>query len=150
MLTISDPTQCKVALLAGGTSGERDISLNSGKGASKALKEAGFNVTQLDPAEKEDLVRLITDDFDVAFLCLHGKGGEDGALQGFLETIGLPYVGSGVLASASAIDKGKAKLVYEHAGLKTPPSVIVKRGEVFHVKHIAEIVGEHSVVKAPT
>ena len=104
------PQQCSVAVLAGGKSGEREISLKSGEGASSALREAGFQVTVLDPASKEDLVRLVQEPFDVAFLCLHGKGGEDGNIQGFLETIGLPYTGSGVYASAMAIDKSKTTL----------------------------------------
>ena len=79
-----DPKQCRVALLAGGTSGERSISINSGKGAQGALEEAGFTVEWIDPADKEDLKRLIDEQFDVAFLCLHGKMGEDGTIQGFL------------------------------------------------------------------
>ena len=82
-----NPKDMHVVLLAGGTSGEREISLASGKGASDALREAGFEVTQLDPAEKEDLKRLIDGGFDVAFLCMHGKRGEDGTLQGLLEML---------------------------------------------------------------
>src|SRR5699024_5463169 len=87
---------CRVALLAGGKSGEREVSLASGEGARKALEEAGYDVTVLDPASKDDLKRLIDGPFDVVFLCLHGKYGEDGTVQGLLETIGLPYTGSGV------------------------------------------------------
>ena len=90
MAVTLDPATCRVALLAGGTSGEREISLASGKGAGEALRQAGFAVTELDPASKDDLKALIDGNFDVAFLCLHGKGGEDGQLQGFLEVIGLP------------------------------------------------------------
>ena len=90
------PEQISVALLAGGTSGEREISLESGKGAGVALREAGFTVTELDPANKEDLATLMTGDFDVDFLCLHGKGGEDGTMQGMLEVLGLPYTCPGV------------------------------------------------------
>ena len=88
-------SECRVALLAGGKSGEREVSLASAEGAREALEEAGYTVTQLDPADKEDLKRLIDGPFDVAFLCLHGKYGEDGTVQGLLETIGLPYIGSG-------------------------------------------------------
>ena len=97
-----DPKQIRVALLAGGKSGERSISLASGEGAKEALLEAGFPVTVLDPANKEDLSALVQGDFDVAFLALHGKYGEDGTIQGFLETIGLPYIGPGVWSSATA------------------------------------------------
>ena len=77
-----DPRQWRVALLAGGKSGEREISLASGNGAREALVEAGFTVTVLDPAERTDLKRLLDGSFDVAFLCLHGKYGEDGTIQG--------------------------------------------------------------------
>ena len=103
-------SECRVALLAGGKSGEREVSLASAEGARGALEEAGYTVTQLDPADKEDLKRLIDGPFDVAFLCLHGKYGEDGTVQGLLETIGLPYIGSGVWSSALAMDKVKSKL----------------------------------------
>lgn len=142
-----DPRHCKVALLAGGTSGEREISLSSGEGARAALEEAGFAVTTFDPACKEDLVALIEGDFDVAFLCLHGKGGEDGSIQGFLETIGLPYTGSGVWASSLAIDKEKSKLFYRAAGIPTPESLVITRDEPFSVGEIASQMGGACVVK---
>ena len=104
MVESVDPGQCQVALLVGGVSGEREVSLASGKGAQEALEQAGFPVTVLDPSNKEDLKRLIDGPFDVAFICLHGKYGEDGTLQGFLEMIRLPYIGSGVWSSALAMD----------------------------------------------
>ena len=126
-----DPADTKVALLAGGTSGEREISLNSGKGALGALSEAGYQVTQLDPSNKEDLKVLIDGDFDVVFLALHGKGGEDGSMQGFLQTIGLPYTCSDVWGSAVSIDKTKAKVFYEKAGVPTPKSLVVTREGFF-------------------
>lgn len=143
-----DPRNCKVALLAGGKSGEREISLASGEGARAALEEAGYSITMLDPAERADLVRLMEEPFDVAFLCTHGRGGEDGVLQGFLETIGLPYTGSGVLGSALAMNKGKAKLVYRDAGVPTAASVTVKKSEPYELDAIIAQVGEHCVVKA--
>lgn len=127
------PSTTKVALLAGGTSGEREISLNSAKGAIGALTEAGYNVVQLDPANKDDLKRLIDDDFDVVFLALHGKGGEDGSMQGFLQTIGLPYTCSDVWGSAVSIDKSRAKVFYEHDGIPTPKSLVVTREGLFDV-----------------
>ena len=145
-----DPMNCKVALLAGGTSGEREISLSSGKGAQAALEEAGFDVTFLDPANKADLGRLIADDFDVAFLCLHGKGGEDGSIQGLLETIGLPYTGSGVWASALAIDKEKAKMFYRAAGISTPESLAITRDGDYSLEEIAQKMGGSCVVKPNT
>lgn len=138
-----DPRECRVALLAGGKSGEREISLASGEGASQALKEAGFNVTVLDPAEKEDLKRLIDEPFDVAFLCLHGKLGEDGTVQGFLEVIGLPYIGSGVWSSALAMDKAKAKLYYQQHDIPTPPSVAVRAGDSVDAHRVIALLGDH-------
>ena len=86
-----DPRSCRVALLCGGKSNEREISLASGKGAREALETAGFSVTDIDPANREDLKRLIEEPFDVAFLCLHGKYGEDGTVQGLLDIVGIPY-----------------------------------------------------------
>ena len=140
-------SECRVALLAGGKSGEREVSLASAEGAREALEEAGYTVTQLDPADKEDLKRLIDGPFDVAFLCLHGKYGEDGTVQGLLETIGLPYIGSGVWSSALAMDKVKSKLYYEQAGIPTPPSVPLQKGDSYDVDSIVEKLGTHCVVK---
>lgn len=144
------PESCKVALIAGGTSGERPISLASKDGALAALQQAGYQVEWLDPAKKEDLMRLIQDDFDVAFLALHGKGGEDGTIQGFLEMIGLPYTGSGVFSSALSIDKQKAKTFYRAHGIKTPASAYVRRGEPFDTEWIMQELGQKCVVKAAT
>ncbi len=141
MYDIMNPAEIKVALLAGGISSERKISLASGDGAQEALLEAGFNVERLDPAQQDDLKRLIDGGFDVAFLCMHGRGGEDGALQGFLETIGLPYTGSGVFASAVCMDKTAAKLVYEAVGIPTPPSAVVKKADGFDIVDVLAAVG---------
>lgn len=150
MFHIPDPSDCKVALIAGGTSGERTISLASKDGASNALQEAGYQVTWLDPAKQDDIKELVKGDYDVAFLALHGKGGEDGTIQGFLETIGMPYTGSGVKSSAISIDKQKAKIVYLNAGIPTPPSRYVRRGESFRAADIVEALGEKCVIKAAT
>lgn len=144
------PSECKVALLAGGTSGEREISLASGEGARGALEEAGFEVVWIDPSDKGDLKRLIEEHFDVAFLCLHGKMGEDGTMQGMLELLGIPYTCSGVLASATAMDKAKSKVFYELAGVPTPPSVSLKLGESYDVEAVKATVGIPCVVKPVT
>ncbi len=128
-MQMSNLAQMKIAVLAGGSSGEREISIQSGVGALKAIKEAGFDAELIDPADKKELKKLVDGDFDLAFLCLHGKGGEDGKIQGFLETIGLPYTGSGVLASAISIDKNQSKIMYREAGLPTPRSVTLLRGD---------------------
>jgi D-alanine-D-alanine ligase len=139
-----------VALLAGGTSGERDISIESGKGALQALQEAGFNVTVFDPAKKDDLKALIDGNFDVAFLCTHGRFGEDGTLQGFLELIGLPYTGPGVWSSATSINKTISKVVYKHANIPTPSSISLTSRHQYSNEHIIAAVGEHCVVKPDT
>ena len=142
-----DPATCRVALLSGGTSGEREISIASGDGAEAALKEAGFPVDRFDPANKDDLKALIDGDYDVAFLCLHGRHGEDGVIQGFLETIGLPYTGPGVWSSAIAINKARSKDFYRLAGVPTAPSVTLRAGESYTVADIIAQVWEHVVVK---
>lgn len=141
------PSQTRIALLAGGRSGERQISLMSGRGAKEALVEAGFNVTELDPANKEDLKELIDGDFDIAFLCLHGKYGEDGAMQGFLEVIGLPYIGSNVWSSALAMDKAKTKVFYKNNDIYTPTSITLTSSEGLDLDAIISEVGETCVVK---
>lgn len=142
-----DPRSCRVALLAGGKSNEREISLASGDGAREALLLGGFSVVDIDPADPSDLKRLIEEHFDVAFLCLHGKYGEDGTVQGLLDIIGIPYTCSGVWSSALAMDKAKAKVFYEKAGVPTPPSVTIRKGQVFDVASIIDQLGEHVVVK---
>ena len=150
MAAVVEPAKCRVALLAGGTSGEREISLASGKGAGEALREAGFIVQELDPAKKDHLKTLIEEPFDVAFLCLHGKGGEDGVLQGFLETIGLPYTGPGVWSSATAMNKAQSKLFYQREGIATAPYQYLKKGEEYSVQELALAMGGTCVVKPAT
>lgn len=150
MATALNPSSTRVALLAGGTSGEREISLASGKGAGEALRTAGFSVDEFDPASKDDLKALIDGNYDVAFLCLHGKGGEDGRLQGFLETIGLPYTGPGVWSSATAMNKAKSKLFYQRAGIPTAPFVYLKKEETYHVDEIVAMMDGMCVVKPAT
>lgn len=142
-----DPQKCRVALLAGGISGEREVSLASGRGAQAALEEAGFPVDVLDPAKKSDLVKLIEDNYDVAFICLHGRYGEDGTIQGLLEVIGIPYVGSRVWSSALSMDKAKAKIFYERAGIKTPPSTVIHSNKAYRIEEIADKIGLPCVIK---
>lgn len=144
------PQNTRVALLSGGISGERVISLASGRGAQEALVAAGFPVTMLDPANKEDLKTLIDGNFDVAFLCLHGKYGEDGTIQGMLEILGMPYIGSNVWSSALAIDKTKSKIFYERAGIKTPRSVTLRSSSDMPIEDILAYVGQPCVVKPST
>lgn len=148
-----NPKDYAVAVLYGGTSGEREVSLNSGACCARALEEKGFTVTLLDPASRDDLRRLIEETYDVAFLALHGKGGEDGTMQGFLETLGIPYTGSGIMANAIAINKGKSKELYASAGLRVAASVLVGRNDVLDDADRQEIVdacGIPCVVKPAT
>jgi len=110
----------KVAVLLGGGSAEREISLLSGNGVLKALQSRGVDAHAFDPAA-QDLFALKREGYARCFIALHGRGGEDGTLQGVLEGLGVPYTGSGVLGSALAMDKVRAKLVWQASGLPTPP-----------------------------
>lgn len=116
----------RVAVLMGGTSAERDISLMSGEAVLKALREKGIDAHAFDPAVRP-LWDLKHESFDRAFLILHGRYGEDGTVQGALETMGLPYTGSGVMGSALAMDKWRTKLVWMAAKLPTPRFCMLTR-----------------------
>ncbi len=119
----------KVAVLMGGPSAEREVSLVSGRACAAALREAGFTVVEVDCGP--DLpVRLAEIQPDVCFNALHGRWGEDGCVQGILEWLRIPYTHSGVLASALAMDKAKAKEVYAAAGLPIVQSVLALREDV--------------------
>jgi D-alanine-D-alanine ligase len=112
----------KVAVLFGGTSGEREVSLMSGAGVLNALRSAGVDAHAFDPAERP-LQALKDEGFARVFIALHGRGGEDGTLQGALEWLGIPYTGSGVKASAIAMDKVTTKQIWLHEGLSSPAYV---------------------------
>jgi D-alanine-D-alanine ligase len=109
----------KVAVMFGGTSAERAVSLNSGAAVLAALQSRGVDAHAFDPAERP-LADLRTEGFSRVFIALHGRGGEDGTLQGALTLMNLPYTGSGVLASALAMDKWRSKLVWQALGLPIP------------------------------
>ena len=119
----------RVAVLMGGLSAEREVSLSTGRSCAKALREAGYEVVEVD-AGPDLHARLIDIKPDVAFNALHGRWGEDGCVQGILEWLHIPYTHSGVLASALAMDKQRTKEIYRAAGLPVVPSVIVTREEV--------------------
>jgi D-alanine-D-alanine ligase len=110
----------KVAVLMGGRSAEREISLKSGAMVLDALRRAGVDAHRFDPRE-EGIDRLLVNRFDRAFIALHGRFGEDGTVQGTLEYLGIPYTGSGVMASALAMDKWRTKLIWTAAGIPTAP-----------------------------
>lgn len=109
----------KIAVLCGGRSSERDVSLRSGKRVFDSLKKQGFKVVQIDPA-KNFVEQLKKNKIEIAFIALHGKWGEDGTVQGLLELHNIPYTGSGVLASALAMNKVAAKLIFQAKGIPTP------------------------------
>jgi D-alanine-D-alanine ligase len=109
----------KVAVLLGGRSAEREISLMSGKNVLEALQGAGVDAHAFDPAQRE-VFELKGDGFQRVFIALHGRYGEDGTVQGALELMGIPYTGSGVMASALAMDKVRTKMVWVACGLPTP------------------------------
>ena len=104
----------------GGTSAEREISLNSGTAVLAALQSAGIDAQAIDTGVADYQSRLLDGSFARAFIALHGRGGEDGVMQGMLEAAGLPYTGSGVLGSALAMDKLRTKQVWQSAGIPTP------------------------------
>ncbi len=114
----------KVAVLFGGSSAEREVSLMSGAAVLAALQHAGVDAHAFDPAER-DLHILKEEGFDRVFIALHGRGGEDGTVQGALELMGIPYTGSGVMASAISMDKWRTKMVWLAAGLPTPRYAIL-------------------------
>ena len=114
----------KVAVLLGGTSAEREVSLMSGNAVLSALRGAGVDAHGFDPGE-QDLHILKEQGFDRAFIALHGRGGEDGTVQGLLELLKVPYTGSGVMASALSMDKWRTKMVWAACGLPTPRYAIL-------------------------
>jgi len=127
----------KVAVLMGGRSAEREVSLMSGGGVLKALQSQGVDAHAFDPAERE-LAELKHQGFDRAFIALHGRFGEDGTVQGALELLGIPYTGSGVMASAISIDKVMTKRVWLAEGLPTPRYVLLRKGE-YTPQQLAEV-----------
>jgi len=116
----------KVAVLMGGNSAERAISLQSGAAVLRALQQAGIDAHGLDAASPRLAGELVDGGYARVFIALHGRGGEDGVMQGMLEVLGLPYTGSGVLASALAMDKLRTKRVWESAGIPTPAFVVLR------------------------
>ena len=117
----------RVAVLAGGKSAERPVSLKSGAAVHQALRNLGLIAELVDPADKSvDTLK----GFDAAFIALHGRGGEDGVIQGVLEHLGIPYTGSGVMASAIGMDKVRTKQLWKGAGLPTPAFYVAGREEL--------------------
>ena len=128
----------KIAVLLGGTSAEREVSLQSGKAVLEALLNQGYNAHSIDPKEYP-VANLKNDGFDRVFNILHGRGGEDGTMQGLLEQIGLPYTGCGVMASALTMDKMRTKMLWKAFGLPVAEMEVVTR-ETFNNLNSEEVV----------
>ncbi|MDQ0481949.1 D-alanine--D-alanine ligase family protein [Guptibacillus hwajinpoensis] len=121
----------KVGVLYGGTSAEREVSLSSGKGIMKALKENGHDVIGID-FHPERLTEVMELDVDIVFIGLHGRFGEDGRIQGLLDMLEIPYVGSGVLGSAVAMDKAKSKKVLKDSGIRLAKDLVLHKSNDNH------------------
>lgn len=131
----------RVAVIGGGWSDEREISLNSATQCQAALREAGFeSVDLLDLAARDFVTRLINGGYDVAFVALHGRYGEDGSVQGLLDILHIPYTFSGVAASAAASEKQLAKAVFKEAGIPVPEGVDIPAGTQLTDEQIDAIV----------
>ena len=138
----------KVAVLYGGISAEREVSLKSGAMVHAALVKQGVDAHLFDTGER-DIFELKTQGFERAYIALHGRFGEDGTVQGALELMHIPYTGSGVMASSLAMDKVRTKQIWLQAGLQTPNYVVLARGETVDVKRIVAQLGMPLFVKPP-
>lgn len=139
----------RVGVLMGGCSAERDVSLRTGEGVARALEERGRAVARIvwheDGPGVDELLRAARP--DVAFVALHGRGGEDGCVQGLLELMGIPYTGSGVLASALAMDKLKSKEMFRLHNVPTPPYYVATRADLDDLEEVHGSFGLPVVVK---
>ncbi len=148
-------TDLRIAVLSGGASLEREVSLRSGTRVADALADAGHHVDRLD-VDATMVTRLGAGEHDVAFLCLHGSAGEDGTVQSLMELIGLPYTGPDVLASSLAWNKPIAQGLFRRAGLAVPDHVVLSQqafrdmGAAAAIGHVAEELGTPVVVKPAT
>ncbi|MFZ3117177.1 MAG: D-alanine--D-alanine ligase [Variovorax sp.] len=140
----------KVAVLLGGTSAEREISILSGTGVLEALRARGVDAHAFDPAER-DLVELKREGFARCFIALHGRHGEDGTVQGALELLGIPYTGSGVMASSVAMDKVMTKRIWQADGLPTPKYVRLAADQQSReqIRAVPDVLGLPLIVKPP-
>lgn len=141
----------KIALIAGGKSSEREVSLKGAEAVKKALERLGYDYEVFDPST--DLIKLAkkVKEFDCAFLVVHGPGGEDGTLQGFLDSLDLPYQGAGVLGSALAMHKGIAKELYKSVGLCVPEGRLFSKDvSLNQIRETAKFLGFPLVIKPAT
>jgi D-alanine-D-alanine ligase len=143
--TTSDVDFGKVAVLMGGHSAEREISLQSGTAVLKALRAAGIDAHGLDAADRGLVAALANGGYARVFIALHGRGGEDGVMQGLLDVLELPYTGSGVLGSALAMDKLRTKQVWDSAGIPTPAFSVLH--DAADLDAVQDKVGFPAIVK---
>tara|TARA_R110002167_G_scaffold2165_5_gene10868 strand:+ start:41351 stop:42271 length:921 start_codon:yes stop_codon:yes gene_type:complete len=134
----------RVAVLMGGVSAERPVSLRSGQAVLEALIAEGVDAVGVD-VQDDIAARLAREHFDMAFIALHGRGGEDGTIQGLLEWLKIPYTGSGVMASALGMDKWRTKLIWQAAGLPTPAAVLL--GQQSDWQQVMNELGTDVIVK---
>ena len=141
--------EARVGVLIGGLSAEREVSLKTGEGVARALEGLGYDIARIvfgpDTRGIDQLVREAG--IDVAFLGLHGRGGEDGCVQGLLELLGVPYTGSSVLASALAMDKLKAKEMFRLHNVPTPPYYVATRADLDELEEMHGSFGFPAIVK---
>ncbi len=138
----------KVAVLLGGTSAEREVSLKSGAAVLAGLREAGVDAHPIDP-KSYAVTQLKADGYNKVFIALHGRGGEDGTLQGVLEFLNLPYTGSGVMASALTMDKLRTKLLWQGSNLAVSPYIALNRDQLaqFNADDVIQRLGLPLIVK---
>ena len=137
----------RVVVLMGGRSAEREVSLNTGAQVLDALEKTGHTVVTVDAGDADFIAQLLAAAPDSVFICLHGRYGEDGTVQGLLELLDMRYVGSGVLASALAMDKVMSKHFFAQAGLLSPAYVALRAGEEADIETITRELGSKTVVK---
>jgi len=143
----SPVTNKRVGVIMGGSSSEREVSLSSGRPIAEALSRLGYRAIPLDITNDTLWCRLTDEHIELAFLALHGGTGENGAVQGLLEIMEIPYTGSGILASALAMDKVMSKQVFQAAGLRVPPSLVWDAEEAPDTFDVKEKLGFPLVVK---
>jgi D-alanine-D-alanine ligase len=140
----------RVAVLMGGRSAEREVSLNTGCQVADALESLGWDAVRIDAGEADFITRLAASGAGVVFICLHGRFGEDGTVQGLLELMDMPYVGSGVLASALAMDKVMSKHIFACEGIRSPEYMTLRRGPLLDLGAVTGRLGQKVVVKPAT
>ena len=145
--TLPNAEDLHVAVLMGGRSAEREVSLNTGRQVADALASLGAKVESIDAGDTDFIRRLEESDADVCFIALHGRYGEDGTVQGLLELLDMPYVGSGVLASAAAMDKVVSKHLFAQAGLASPDYLVLTAETPWTIAGITDALGPKTVVK---